>query len=294
MPTPESLISPAKSILGWGADNEDKYQLWRDLTESHMWTYQIHGVTKPGRDIFDAAVQAAISRKGLPYVGRQLLRSDVLNTRAVEAKELFWQLVSGCCKKIHETDKGRKIKQFTRNKEVDAHFEASLPVEEVHRITNDTRYTMRLALSSTTSLVDVLETGPPAVYSWSTVVKTQLVVLTTLSLIRLHEVVNGHYGTTCYQVRSIYGSLTKPPADGTYRREDIIHITSDQGLVDFVVTGWEDYSPMWLQVQLHKKDTRDATTHPDDRPYFGEDDFKPADALADYYNAPQNDCDVAA
>jgi len=74
MPTPESLISRAKSILGWGADNEDKYEEWRDLTQSYMRLHEIHGITKPGRDKFDDAVQAVISRKGLPDVGRQLLQ----------------------------------------------------------------------------------------------------------------------------------------------------------------------------------------------------------------------------
>jgi len=216
-----------------------------------------------------------------------------MSTRATEAKELFRQLVSDCCKKIRETSKRRKINQFTRNEEADAQFEESLPVEDVLRITNEERYTMRVALINTASIVDVVEAGPPSVYSWCTAVKTQLVVLTSVSLIRLHEAIKGRYRTARYKVLAIFGSLTKPLADGTCPKEDIVRITSDHELVDFIITAKEAYCPVWLQMQVHKKNTHDNTPPPDERPYFELEDFKPLDPMADYYNAPENDSDTA-
>jgi len=57
MPTPESLIVRAKSILGWGADNEDKYEEWRKLTQSNLRLNNIQGITRPGKEQFDAVVK---------------------------------------------------------------------------------------------------------------------------------------------------------------------------------------------------------------------------------------------
>ena len=124
--------------------------------------------------------------------------------------------------------------------------------------------------------------------------KIQLVVLTLVLLIRLHEAFKGRYRTARYRVRAIFGSLTKPLADGTCPKEDIVRITSDQDLVDFIITAKKAYSPVWLQMQVHKKNTHNNTPPPDECPYFELEDFKPLDPMADYYNAPENDSDAAA
>ena len=48
-----------------------------------------HITARPGKEQFDTAVKAAIQRKGLPHVGRQLLRSQTASAWVTEAKELF-------------------------------------------------------------------------------------------------------------------------------------------------------------------------------------------------------------
>jgi len=120
-----------------------------------------------------------------------------------------------------------------------------------------------------------------------------LVVLTTHSLFTIHKAIKGRFNTARYKVRAIYGSLSKPPAGGACVTEDIIRITTDQELVDFVLTAKEVYSPVWLQVQLHKSDgTIDATPLPDERPYF-QASVNQLDTIADFHNAPENDSDAA-
>jgi hypothetical protein len=298
MPTPESLIARAKSLLGWGADNEDRYQEWRDLTQAYLRLHDIQGITRPGKDQFDLAVTAAINRRGLPDAGRQLLRSESVSTRVTEAKELFRQLVSDCCKKLRETDKRRKIKQFHRNTDADAELEEDLPIEDSgHPIKTEERYTIRTAIINTTSETDLLTIGPPtaSVYKWRGAKKTQLVVRRTLSLIALNDAIKGRYRTHAYKPRAIYGSLSKPPADGSCDEEDIVRITSDQELEDFLITAKDTYSPVWMQVQIHKSDgTPDATPPPDERRYFEASVFKPLDPAVDFYYAPENDSDAAA
>jgi len=71
-----------------------------------------------------------------------------------------------------------------------------------------------------------------------------LVVLTTLSLFTIHETIKGRFNMARYKVWAIYGSLSKPPAGSVCVAEDIVRITTDQELVDFVPTAKEVYSPM--------------------------------------------------
>ena len=88
-------------------------------------------------------------------------------------------------------------------------------------------------------------------------------VFTLVSLIPQHNAIKGCNRIARYKIWAIFGSLTKPLADGTYPKEDIVHITSDQQLVDFTNTDKEAYSPEWLQIQVHKKNTNDNTPPPD-------------------------------
>jgi len=85
-----------------------------------------------------------------------------------EAKELFHQQVSDCCKKLRETEKRRKIKQFTRNEEADAELEENLPImDTASRIKTRERYPLRISIINTKSPIDVTDPGPPSVYKCS-------------------------------------------------------------------------------------------------------------------------------
>ncbi|KAF8417593.1 hypothetical protein EV426DRAFT_622692 [Tirmania nivea] len=306
MPTPKSLISRAKSCLGWGADNEDKYEEWRELTQSYMRLHEIVGITNPGKQQFDAAVTAAINRKGVPDVGRKLLRSEAASKRVTEAKYLFRQLVSDCCKKVQETHKRRKIQQFSKNEAADAELEEDLPVWDLERekdlpvgdsereIDHAQRFSIRAALINTSIANDQLDVGPPSTYKWNKARVSHLFTLTNISLIGLHEAIKGRYRTDRFKVRAIYGILSKPAANGSCSADDIIRITSDQELKDFLIIGKANYSPLWLQIQLHRSDgTVDTTPPPDERPYFTADIFQHHDQKNDFYHAPEYDSDAA-
>jgi len=118
-----------------------------------------------------------------------------------KAKELFRQLVSDCCKKLWETEKRRKIKQFTRNEKADAELEENLPImDTASRIKTGERYPLRISIINTRSPIDVTDPGPPSVYNWSEAQKTHLVVLTTLSLFTIHEAIKGRFNMARYKV----------------------------------------------------------------------------------------------
>ena len=86
----------------------------------------------------------------------------------------------------------------------------------------------------------------------------QLLTVTNMSRIGLNKAIEGRYQMDSLLSYMIYSTLSKPAADGSCPEEDVVRITSDPELEDFLVIAEVVYSPVWLQVQLHKPDSVEA------------------------------------
>ena len=87
-------------------------------------------------------------------------------------------------------------------------------------------------------------------FKWATAGTKQLVALKELTIAALINAINARIPAAKY-VRSIFGAVTKPPANGA-EPEDIERITCDEDLRNFIEVTCGAYKPIMMQVQLNR------------------------------------------
>jgi hypothetical protein len=76
-------------------------------------------------------------------------------------------------------------------------------------------------------------------------------------------------------VRAIYGALTKPPSNGAVPK-DVERIVTDLDLANFITLMKDVYKPIMLLIEVNRSGDVDSPP-PDDRRYFGNEDFGPSE-----------------
>ena len=92
--------------------------------------------------------------------------------------------------------------------------------------------------------------GASGQFKWAAAGMNQLVALKQLTIAALMNAINARIPAAKY-VRSIFGAMTKPPANGT-EPGDIERITCDGDLRNLIEVTCEAYKPTMMQVQVNR------------------------------------------
>ena len=164
-----------------------------------------------------------------------------------KAREHFHYLLLDCLKKDREImmKRGLASAAIKRKHAVnDTDDDESAPLRPNHTPTE----VIRVLVIDSDKPMDLV--GASGQFKWATAGTKQLVALKELTIAALLNAINARILAAKY-VRSIFGTVTKPPANGA-EPEDVERITCNEDLRNLIEVTLGAYKPIMMQVQLNR------------------------------------------
>jgi len=204
----EQATSRAKTQLRWGDDNMEDYKKWRRHLKAYALMNNITGRRGTSNTAWDAFKTFAMQAKnGLPASGRTLLNTPVGDKESNKARDRFHHLVLDSQKKDRKTGVKEGLASVARQQEnaaneSDGNEERSIILPSV---------LAWVAIVNPNVAKDMNAAGE---YVWATARRKQFMALKNVTIV---EGIKGikDWIPVGKHVRAIYGTITKPNADGS-------------------------------------------------------------------------------